>query len=287
MKAKFKGSGVALVTPFNQLGEVDYEVLAKLLEFKISNSTDAIIVNGTTAESATLSYEEQLSVIDFVVKTVSGRIPVIAGTGSNNTAHMVKLSLEAEKLGVDGLLCVTPYYLKTTQEGLYQHFLAVHDAVSIPIILYNVPGRTNMNLSPETTQSLSLLPKIIGLKDASGDLKQTQMVIDLCGPDFAIYSGNDDLIKEVVEMGGLGVISVLANILPKETHLIASGTDFSLQSKYLPLINLLFDEPSPIPVKRALQLMHYGSMHVRLPLVNCTDSLTVLLEAEMKEVELL
>ena len=287
MKAKFKGSGVALVTPFDSKGAVDYDVLGNLIEFQIENDTDAIVVNGTTAESATLSYEEQCEVIHFVVKTVSGRIPVIAGTGSNNTAHMVKLSLEAERLGVDGLLCVTPYYLKTTQEGLYQHFLAVHDAVSIPIILYNVPGRTNMNLLPETTQSLSLLPKIIGLKDASGDLAQTQEVIDLCGPEFAIYSGNDDMIKEVIEMGGMGVISVLANILPKETHLIARGLDFSLQSKYLSLIDLLFEEPSPIPVKRALQLMHFGSMHVRLPLVNCTDALTVLLEAEMKTVAIL
>lgn len=287
MKAKFKGSGVALVTPFDSKGHIDYAVLSQLIEFQINEKTDAIVVNGTTAESATLSYEEQCDLIDFVVRAVSGRVPVIAGTGSNNTAHMVKLSLEAEKLGVDGLLCVTPYYLKTTQEGLYRHFLAVHDAVSIPIILYNVPGRTNMNLLPETTLRLSLLPKIIGLKDASGDLEQTQAVIDLCGPDFAIYSGNDDMIQDVVEMGGLGVISVLANILPKETHLIASGLDFSFQTKYLPLIDLLFAEPSPIPVKRALSLMHFESMHVRLPLVACTDALSVLLEEEMRRVEIL
>jgi len=287
----FKGSGVAIVTPFKNDGSIDYEVLRDLLEFHVSNQTDAIVITGTTGESATLSDEEQLSLIDFTVKTIAGRIPVIAGTGSNNTAHMVHLSVEAEKLGVDGLLCVTPYYNKTTQEGLYQHFLSVSKEVNVPIILYNVPGRTNINLSAETTYRLSSLDNVVGLKDASGDMGLALEVRRLCGPDFALYSGNDDMIVPLLSLGGVGVISVVANILPKETHdlvmdYLEKGEN-TLQIKYKALIDALFVEPSPIPVKAALKLMGYESQSLRLPLVPATQATRDLLSSEMKKVGML
>ena len=287
----FKGSGVAIVTPFKNDGSIDYEVLNELLEFHVLNQTDAIVITGTTGESATLSDEEQLSLIDFTVKTIAGRIPVIAGTGSNNTAHMVHLSVEAEKLGVDGLLCVTPYYNKTTQEGLYQHFLSVSKEVNVPIILYNVPGRTNINLSAETTYRLSRLDNVVGLKDASGDMGLALEVRRLCGPDFALYSGNDDMIVPLLSLGGVGVISVVANILPKETHdlvmdYLEKGEN-TLQIKYKALIDALFVEPSPIPVKAALKLMGYESQSLRLPLVPATQATRDLLSSEMKKVGML
>lgn len=287
----FKGSGVAIVTPFKNDGSIDYEVLNELLEFHVLNQTDAIVITGTTGESATLSDEEQLSLIDFTVKTIAGRIPVIAGTGSNNTAHMVHLSVEAEKLGVDGLLCVTPYYNKTTQEGLYQHFLSVSKEVNVPIILYNVPGRTNINLSAETTYRLSSLDNVVGLKDASGDMGLALEVRRLCGPDFALYSGNDDMIVPLLSLGGVGVISVVANILPKETHdlvmdYLEKGEN-TLQIKYKALIDVLFVEPSPIPVKAALKLMGYESQSLRLPLVPATQATRDLLSSEMKKVGML
>lgn len=287
----FKGSGVAIVTPFKNDGSIDYEVLRDLLEFHVSNQTDAIVITGTTGESATLSDEEQLSLIDFTVKTIAGRIPVIAGTGSNNTAHMVHLSVEAEKLGVDGLLCVTPYYNKTTQEGLYQHFLSVSKEVNVPIILYNVPGRTNINLSAETTYRLSSLDNVVGLKDASGDMGLALEVRRLCGPDFALYSGNDDMIVPLLSLGGVGVISVVANILPKETHdlvmdYLEKGEN-TLQIKFKALIDALFVEPSPIPVKAALKLMGYESQSLRLPLVPATQATRDLLSSEMKKVGML
>lgn len=287
----FKGSGVAIVTPFKNDGSIDYEVLNELLEFHVLNQTDAIVITGTTGESATLSDEEQLSLIDFTVKTIAGRIPVIAGTGSNNTTHMVHLSVEAEKLGVDGLLCVTPYYNKTTQEGLYQHFLSVSKEVNVPIILYNVPGRTNINLSAETTYRLSSLDNVVGLKDASGDMGLALEVRRLCGPDFALYSGNDDMIVPLLSLGGVGVISVVANILPKETHdlvmdYLEKGEN-TLQIKYKALIDALFVEPSPIPVKAALKLMGYESQSLRLPLVPATQATRDLLSSEMKKVGML
>lgn len=287
----FKGSGVAIVTPFKNDGSIDYEVLNELLEFHVLNQTDAIVITGTTGESATLSDEEQLFLIDFTVKTIAGRIPVIAGTGSNNTAHMVHLSVEAEKLGVDGLLCVTPYYNKTTQEGLYQHFLSVSKEVNVPIILYNVPGRTNINLSAETTYRLSSLDNVVGLKDASGDMGLALEVRRLCGPDFALYSGNDDMIVPLLSLGGVGVISVVANILPKETHdlvmdYLEKGEN-TLQIKYKALIDALFVEPSPIPVKAALKLMGYESQSLRLPLVPATQATRDLLSSEMKKVGML
>ncbi len=290
----FKGSGVAIVTPFNEDESINYDLMGELIEFHIKNKTDAIIVAGTTGEASTLSDQEQLELIDFVVKKANGRIPVIGGTGSNSTSHAVYLSVEACKLGVDGLLLVTPYYNKTSQKGLYEHYKAVADKVDKPIILYNVPGRTQVNLDPKTVHDLSKLDNIVGLKDATGNLSYTGEVIRLCGPDFAVYSGNDDIIVPLLSLGGVGVISVIANIAPKETHDIVdlylqgkAKESPGLQLKLKPLIDALFVEPNPIPVKKAMVLMGYGVEPLRLPLYTASESTTRLLEKEMKEVDLI
>jgi 4-hydroxy-tetrahydrodipicolinate synthase len=290
----FKGSGVAIVTPFNEDGTINYEKLARLLEFQIENQTDAIIIAGTTGEASTLTDEEQLALIDFTVKKVDGRIPVIAGTGSNDTRHGISLSVEASKLGVDGLLMVTPYYNKCTQGGLIKHFTAMAEKVDVPIILYSVPGRTQVNIEPETVYELSKVDNIVGLKDATGDLAYAVEVMRLCGPDFALYSGNDDIIVPILSVGGVGVISVLANVVPKETH---DMVDFylqgrvkesaALQLKYKPLIDALFAEVNPIPVKKALELMDYKVGSLRLPLTEATEATTARLEELMKEAGLI
>lgn len=290
----FKGSGVAIVTPFNNNGSINYEEMARLLEFQIENKTDAIIVAGTTGEASTLNDEEQLALIDFTVKKVNGRIPVIAGTGSNDTRHGIKLSLDACKLGIDGLLMVTPYYNKTSQKGLIEHFTSIAKHVDKPIILYNVPGRTQVNLLPKTVYELSKLENIVGLKDATGDLSYTVEVIRLCGPDFAVYSGNDDVIVPLLSVGGVGVISVLANIAPRETHDLVDfylngniKESAALQLKYKPLIDALFVEANPIPVNKALELMRYDVGPLRLPLVEASSETTALLVEKMKEVDLI
>lgn len=290
----FKGSGVAIVTPFNEDGTINYEELARLLEFQIENQTDAIIIAGTTGEASTLTDEEQLALIDFTVKKVDGRIPVIAGTGSNDTRHGISLSVEASKLGVDGLLMVTPYYNKCTQGGLIKHFTAMAEKVDVPIILYSVPGRTQVNIEPETVYELSKVDNIVGLKDATGDLAYAVEIMRLCGPDFALYSGNDDIIVPILSVGGVGVISVLANVVPKETH---DMVDFylqgrvkesaALQLKYKPLIDALFAEVNPIPVKKALELMDYKVGSLRLPLTEATLATTARLEELMKEAGLI
>ncbi len=290
----FKGSGVAIVTPFNNNGSINYEEMARLLEFQIENKTDAIIVAGTTGEASTLNDEEQLALIDFTVKKVNGRIPVIAGTGSNDTRHGIKLSIDACKLGIDGLLMVTPYYNKTSQKGLIEHFTSIAKHVDKPIILYNVPGRTQVNLLPKTVYELSKLENIVGLKDATGDLSYTVEVIRLCGPDFAVYSGNDDVIVPLLSVGGVGVISVLANIAPRETHDLVDfylngniKESAALQLKYKPLIDALFVEANPIPVNKALELMRYDVGPLRLPLVEASSETTALLVEKMKEVDLI
>lgn len=286
----FKGSGVAIVTPFNEDGTINYDLLGELIEFHIENNTDAIIATGTTGESATLNDEEHLSVIEYTVKKVNGRIPVIGGTGSNDTRHGIKLSIEACKLGVDGLLMVTPYYNKTSQKGLIEHFTAMAEMSNKPIILYNVPSRTQVNLEPETVYELSKIDNIVGLKDATGDLSYTAEVIRLCGPDFAVYSGNDDVIVPLLSLGGLGVISVVANILPQETHdlvdLYLQGRvkeSAELQLSLKPIIDALFVEANPIPVKRALKLMGYNVEPFRLPLTTASEETTELLRGLMKE----
>lgn len=290
----FKGSAVAIITPFNEDYSINFDELDRLIEFQIENKTDAIIIAGTTGEASTLADDEHLELIGHTVKKVNGRVPVIAGTGSNDTRHGINLSIEAEKLGVDGLLQVTPYYNKTTQKGLKEHFLAIADSVNIPIILYTVPGRTNMPIAPQTVLELSDHPNIVGLKDATGDLAYTVAVKALCGDKIDIYSGNDDIIVPLLSVGGIGVISVLANCAPLETHnLVMNYLEGNieeardLQLKYKEFIDALFAEASPIPVKSALNLMGYHSGNLRLPLTSPADSTVELLKVKMKDVGLI
>lgn len=280
----FKGSAVALVTPFTKDNKVNFDKLAELIEYHIENKTDAIVSCGTTGEATTMSDEEILSVLEFTVKKVNGRIPVIAGTGSNNTMHSVELSQKAEALGVDGLLIITPYYNKANKSGLKKHFVTIAESVNIPIILYNVPGRTCMNISPALIAELAQVPNIVAVKEASGDLGQVAEIASLVPEDFAIYSGNDDSIVPLLSLGGHGVISVLANVCPRETH--------DLVEKYLngdvegsrkiqldldALIAALFIEVNPIPVKTAMNLLGFEVGDLRLPLDNMDpDNLEVL-----------
>ncbi|MDD3304042.1 MAG: 4-hydroxy-tetrahydrodipicolinate synthase [Clostridia bacterium] len=271
----FQGSGVALITPFDPYGNVNYAKLEELIEFQILNQTDAIIVCGTTGESSTLSTEEKKDVISFVTKKVNKRIPVIAGTGTNNTKTSIEMSKFAESVSVDGLLLVTPYYNKTTQEGLYAHFNAIASSVSIPIILYNVPSRTGLNISVDTVLKLSKIKNIVGIKEASGDISQVAQIASKVDSSFAIYSGNDDQIVPILSLGGVGVISVLANIFPKETHDICNSflngditKSRRLQFRYLDLIKQLFIEVNPIPIKEAMNILDFGVGSCRLPLCN-------------------
>ncbi|MDD2533607.1 MAG: 4-hydroxy-tetrahydrodipicolinate synthase [Eubacteriales bacterium] len=269
-KPIFTGSAVAVVTPFTETG-VNFEVLAELCEFHIANGTDAIVVAGTTGEASTMPDHEHLATIDFVVKTVAGRIPVIAGTGSNDTRHAVELSKKAEALGVDGLLCVTPYYNKASQEGLYRHFKAVADAVNIPMILYNVPSRTGMNINPETIARLAHLPNINGLKECK--LEQVPDVVYQCAHTINLYSGEDAFVMPMLSYGGKGVISVIANIVPQQTHDMVeaylSGDTAEatrIQTSLVPLIKAMFSDVNPIPVKYALAQMGFGVGDCRMPL---------------------
>lgn len=269
----FTGAGVALVTPFDESGRVNFRKLEELIEFQIENKTDAIIICGTTGENATLTDKEHLKIIDYTVKCVNKRIPVIAGTGSNDTAHAVMMSNEAERLGADGLLIVTPYYNKTSQEGLIKHYEFISSRVNTPIIVYNVPSRTGVNVMPETYFEISKLKNIVGAKEANGDISSIIKTMSLCGEDFDIYSGNDDQIAPICALGGKGVISVMSNILPKETHIIAESAakrhikkSTALQKKYLPLCNALFSDINPMPVKEAMNLMGMNVGKCRLPL---------------------
>lgn len=268
----FAGSGVALVTPLDKNNRVDYNKLKELLEFHISNLTDAVIVTGTTGESSTMTHEEQLEVIKFSVETVRGRIPVIAGTGSNNTAHAVELSKKAEEFGVDGLLIVTPYYNKGNESGLIHYFKSVAEGVKCPIILYNVPGRTGVNLSFRVLEELQKIENIVGIKEASGNISYVAEIARQF-PRLAIYSGNDDMTVPVLSLGGKGVISVSANILPRETHNMVhyylkgeTGKATELQLKYNELVNFLFVETNPVPVKEAMNILGYEVGSCRSPL---------------------
>lgn len=284
----FKGSAVALVTPFTKDNKVNFDKLAELIEYHIENKTDAIVSCGTTGEATTMSDEEILSVLEFTVKKVNGRIPVIAGTGSNNTMHSVELSQKAEALGVDGLLIITPYYNKANKSGLKKHFVTIAESVNIPIILYNVPGRTCMNISPALIAELAQVPNIVAVKEASGDLGQVAEIASLVPEDFAIYSGNDDSIVPLLSLGGHGVISVLANVCPRETH--------DLVEKYLEgdvegsrkiqldldaLIVALFIEVNPIPVKTAMNLLGFEVGDLRLPLDNMDPANLEVLKKEL------
>ncbi len=290
----FKGSGVAIVTPFKDNGEIDFEKLEELLEFHVENGTDAIIITGTTGEASTMTDEEHLETIKFAVDVINKRIPVIAGTGSNETRHGINLSVEAEKRGADALLQVTPYYNKTSQKGLEEHFLAIANAVNIPIILYDVPGRTAMTISPETIERLSKHKNIVGLKDATGNLSYTVEVMRRCGENFAVYSGNDDVVVPLLSVGGVGVISVSANIIPKETsqmvHLYLEGKTkeaADLQIKYKKFIDSLFAEANPIPVKAAMNILGFDVGGLRLPLYEASDATKELLVESMREVGIL
>ena len=289
--AIFKGAGVAIVTPMTADGEVNYEVLGEMLEAQIAGGTDAIIICGTTGESATLSEEEHSAVIRYAIKKVNKRIPVIAGTGSNCTATAIKLSKEAEKDGADGLLLVTPYYNKATQKGLIAHYTAIAKAVSLPIILYNVPSRTGCNLQPETIAALvKNVKNIVGVKEASGNISQIAKVKLLCGDDIDLYSGNDDQVVPILSLGGIGVISVLSNVAPKETHnmvmdYLNGDVDKArqMQLKAIPLIDALFSEVNPIPVKKALNLMGWEVGPLRAPLTEMEASHAEVLKKTMKD----
>ena len=275
----FTGAGVAIVTPFTEDNKVNYDKLAELLEFQIANKTDAIIICGTTGEGSTLDHEEHSDTIKFAVDVVNKRIPVIAGTGSNDTNYAVKLSNEAEKAGVDAILSVTPYYNKTSQRGLIQHYNFIADRVSVPIITYNVPSRTGVNIKPETYYELSHHKRIVGAKESNADISALAQTIALCGDDLAMYSGNDDQITAFMALGGKGVISVLSNILPEVSHNIASKYlegDYAesrrLQLEYLDLCNDLFLDVNPIPVKEAMNMMGMKVGDCRLPLYKMTDA---------------
>ncbi|MBO7334383.1 MAG: 4-hydroxy-tetrahydrodipicolinate synthase [Lachnospiraceae bacterium] len=276
----FKGAAVALVTPMKADGSVNYEKLDELIEFQISGKTDAIVACGTTGEASTLSHEEHLNVIRHTVKKVAGRVPVIAGTGSNSTETAIYLSVEAEKAGADALLLVTPYYNKATQNGLAEHFVKTAEAVKIPVILYNVPSRTGCNIQPATVKKINERAKnVVAIKEASGDISQVAQLASIMDEDFSIYSGNDDQIVPILSLGGLGVISVLSNIAPKQTHDIVAAyldgdirTSCKLQLEAIDIIKSLFCEVNPIPVKTALNLMGMEAGPLRLPLTEMEAS---------------
>ena len=289
--AIFTGAGVALITPMNEDGSVNYEKLRELLEFHVANKTDAIIICGTTGEASTLSDEEHLECIRFACEVINKRIPVIAGTGSNCTQSAIELSKEAEKSGVDGLLLVTPYYNKATQNCLKAHYKAIAKEVNVPIILYNVPSRTGTRLAPQTVVDLCHeVPNIVGVKDATGDISEVAELMSLAKGTVDVYSGNDDQIVPVLSLGGKGVISVLSNILPKETHdMVASylegdvAKSCEMQLKYFDLVKALFCEVNPIPVKKALNLMGMEVGSLRLPLTEMEDANAKRLEEEMRK----
>lgn len=287
--ALFKGSGVAIVTPFDENG-VNFKKLQGLLEWHIKSGTDAIIVCGTTGEASTMSEVERKEAIKFTVDTVNKRIPVIAGTGTNNTAASIAMSKWAESIGVDGLLIITPYYNKTTQKGLVEHFKAINDSVNIPIIVYNVPGRTGMNISPKTLLEISNFKNIVAIKEASGNISQVAEYKALCGDKIDIYSGNDDQIIPILSLGGIGVISVVANIIPREVHemckLYLDGNTkeaLEIQLKTLSLTNSLFIETNPIPVKTAMNLMGLNVGELRLPLCSMSENNLNVLKEELSK----
>ena len=272
--ALFEGAGVALVTPFKENGEVNYEKLEEIVEEQIAGGTDAIIACGTTGEASTMTHEEHLDVIEYICRVTKKRIPVVAGTGSNCTETAVYLSVEAEKRGADGLLLVSPYYNKATQKGLMAHFTAVADAVKIPVILYNIPGRTGVTIKPETIAALCRdVDNIVGVKEASGNFSAIATLMSLSDGKVDLYSGNDDQIVPLLSLGGKGVISVLSNVAPRQTHDICASyfagdvkTSAGLQLKAIPLITELFSEVNPIPVKAAMNMMGKGVGPLRMPL---------------------
>lgn len=276
-KILFKGCGTAIATPFNENG-VNFKEFSKLIEDQIEKEVDAIIVCGTTGESSTMTEKEKLELIEYAVKISNGRIPIIAGTGGNNTKTVIELNKKVEKLGVDGLLIVTPYYNKTTQKGLITHYTEIAKNTKLPIILYNVPGRTGLNIKPETAYELSKIENIVAIKEASGDLSQIARTASLCRENLLIYSGNDDQIVPILSLGGIGIISVLSNVKPKYTHDICDkffegkiNEATKMQLDAIPLIDALFSEVNPIPVKEALNMNGYDFGIPRLPLIPLSE----------------
>ena len=292
-KIIFKGCGTAISTPFTKDG-VNFEEFGKLIEFQISEGVDSIIVCGTTGESSTMTEKEKKDTIKYAIDKVNGRIPVIAGTGSNNTASAIEMSKYAESVGADALLVVTPYYNKTTQSGLVAHYKAIAESTSLPIIVYSVSSRTGVNITPETCVELSKIPNIVAIKEASGNILQVSKTAALCGDDLHIYSGNDDQIIPVLSLGGLGVISVLSNVAPKYTHdMVQNFFDGNIekatkmQLDALDLVNSLFCEVNPIPVKEALNMVGYNYGTPRLPLVKLSEKGFERLNKSLKDFELI
>jgi 4-hydroxy-tetrahydrodipicolinate synthase len=290
----FRGSGTALITPFRQSEGIDYDAFGKIIDFQLAGKSDALVVTGTTGEASTLSDEERARALEFVVQRTAGRVPVIAGTGSNETAHSVKISREAQSLGADGLLVVTPYYNKTSASGLIAHYTAIADAVDIPIIIYNVPSRTGLNMKPESIAALSSHPNIQGVKEASGDMAQVVELCRLCADKLAIYSGIDEIVLPLLSCGGQGIITTVGNITPLEMHLLCEmyfNSDIEgarkMQFQLKPLIDALFTETNPIPVKKAAQLMGLCDGSLRLPLVEISDTPGKLLKQRMQEASLI
>lgn len=286
----FTGAAIAIITPMNEDGSINFTVLGEMIDDQIANGTDAIVICGTTGEASTMSDEEHLECIRFAVEKTAKRVPVIAGTGSNDTSYAIKLSKEAEELGADGLLLVTPYYNKTTQKGLIAHFTAIADAVNIPIILYNIPGRTGMNMEVSTIKELANHKNIVAVKEASGNISYAAKLIAECGDVIDVYSGNDDMIVPLMSLGAKGVISVLSHVIPKETHYmvqycldnnLAEAT--KLQIDYLDLINNLFIEVNPIPVKEAMNMMGVNVGKCRLPLVEMSEEHKTALRASLEK----
>lgn len=289
----FTGSAVALITPFDEQGEIDWQAYEQLIEFHLSNKTDALVITGTTGEVSTLTDDEQILLIERAVTLAKGKVPIIAGAGINDTRHSIELCQRAEQVGADALLVVTPYYNKTNYQGMIQHYTAIADAVSIPIILYHVPSRTGTTLSVEQVKVLSQHPNIVGIKDATGDMTYTQSLFETIDmSNFAVYSGNDDLIYDILALGGKGVISVLANVAPKETHDLCA-TYFNgdtenaqaLQNDFSQLINDLFIEVNPIPVKYLSYLLGYNQNSYRLPLWEPSDSVKEKLQQHLSRLQ--
>lgn len=285
-KPLFIGSAVAIVTPFTENG-VDYETLEKLIEFQIAGGSDAIVVCGTTGEASTMPDDEHIAVIKFAVEKINKRVPVIAGTGSNDTRHAVELSKAAQDVGADAILSVTPYYNKATQKGLYEHFKLIANNIKIPIILYNVPSRTNLNLNPETIKALAEIDNIVALKECN--LGQVGDVVNLCGEEFAVYSGDDNTVLPLLSLGGKGVISTMANIIPRDTHdMVAKffqgdvNGAIKMQLQTLNLIKALFSEVNPIPIKAAVNLLGFKTGLCRMPLTELSEENLEILRAEMK-----
>lgn len=289
-KEIFRGAGVAIATPMYPDGSVNYEALGKLIDFQIDNHTDSIIICGTTGESSTLTDEEHTECIRFTVEHVNHRVPVIAGAGSNDTAYAVWLSKEAKQIGADALLHVTPYYNKASQSGLVRHYNAIADATDLPVIVYNVPSRTGVNVKPQTYAELAKHPNIVGIKEANSDIASVAHTRALCGDELAIYSGNDDQIIPMMSLGGLGVISVLSNICPRETHdmcqLYLDGKvkeSGAMQVAYMELVAALFCDVNPIPVKEALNMMGFAAGPCRLPLDEMAPAAKAHLATVMKK----